>query len=166
MNKQNIYTEENVLFGVIGAFLFSLVGGALYLILSRIGYIAALSGLVGVVCAIKGYAFFSKKESRRGLVISVIVAAVVLIIAWYIGFCIDLSAAYKDWYATGEVDYLPTFFECVAYGFIDLTANPSYFIDLAISLGLGAIGCWSYVRNKLKHEKAVPVSEQSNIPNP
>ena len=48
------HREENVLFGVVGAFLFALVGGALYYILYQIGYLAGISGLIGVICAIKG----------------------------------------------------------------------------------------------------------------
>ncbi len=166
MNQKQINTEENVLFGVIGAFLFSLAGGVLYVLLSRIGYIAAISGLVGVVCAIKGYTFFSKSESKRGIIISVIVAAVVLIIAWYVGFCLDMVDAYALWYESGEVDYAPTIFEYIPYGVYDLTVNLFYLIDLALSLGLGAFGCWSYVANMLKRQKlaaqtaaAVPAEE-------
>ncbi len=147
-------SDENVLFGIIGAFLFSLVGGVLYIVLSRIGYIAALSGLIGVVCAIKGYSFFAKKDSKKGIIISVIIAALVLIIAWYVGFCLDMVDAYKDWLAAGEVDYAPTIFEYIPYGFYDLTVNPAYFGDLAISLLLGAVGCGSYVATLLKRQKA------------
>jgi hypothetical protein len=66
--EQNVQTEikENVLAGIVGAFLFSLVGGALWFILYMVGFIAGISGLVGVVCAVKGYSFFSKKKALRG----------------------------------------------------------------------------------------------------
>ncbi len=140
--------------GAVGAFLFSLAGGLLYILLSRIGYIAALSGLVGVVCAIKGYNFFTKSETKRGVIISVVVAAIVLIIAWYVGFCMDMVDAYKDWFESGEVEYAPDLFEYIPYGIYDLEVNPLYFVDLLLSLGLGAWGCWSYVSNMLKRQKA------------
>ncbi len=155
--KINTQNEENVLFGIVGAFLFSLAGGVLYVILNMIGYIAAISGLVGVVCAIKGYAFFAKKESTRGVIISVIIAAVVLVIAWYVGFCLDLAEAYEIWHAEGEVDYVPNVFECMSFGYIYLPDNPAYFADLAISLVLAAVGCGSYVYKMLKKPKEVPV---------
>ncbi len=169
MNRDNVRdndtnTEENVLFGVIGALLFSLVGGALYILLSRIGYIAAVSGLIGVVCAIKGYSFFAKKESKRGIIIAVIIAALVLIIAWYLGFCLDMVAAYQVWYEAGEVEYAPTLFEYIPFAVYDLQVNPMYFADLGISLLLGAVGCWSYVSNKLKQKKAAnakPAAEEN-----
>ncbi len=151
--KLNSSAEENVLFGVIGAFLFSLAGSILYVLLSRIGYIAAVSGLVAVVCAIKGYTFFAKAETKRGVIISVIIAALMLILAWYISFCLDMVDAYAVWYETGEVDYAPTIFEYLPYGFYDLTVNLVYFIDLALSLVLGAVGCGSYVASLLKRQK-------------
>lgn len=162
-NKSNeSNATENVLFGAVGAFLFSLVGGALYVLLSRIGYIASLSGLVGVVCAIKGYAFFTKSESKRGIVISVVIAAIVLVIAWYIGFCLDMIAAYKVWFESGEAEYVPKFFEYVIpFGFYDLAVNPACFIDLFLSLALGAVGCGSYVKTMLKKQKAAEESAEN-----
>ena len=83
-NSTPMVQEENVLAGVVGAFLFALVGGALWFVLYQIGYLAAISGLVGVICAIKGYSFFSKKESTKGVVIATIMAVLVLVIAWYL----------------------------------------------------------------------------------
>lgn len=151
-NKSN--ATENVLFGVVGAFLFSLVGGVLYIVLSQIGFIAALSGLVGVVCAIKGYTFFAKGESKRGIVISVVIAAIVLVIAWYIGFCLDMIAAYEVWFENGEADYVPKFFEYVIpFGFYDLAVNPACFIDLFLSLALGAVGVLELCENNAEKAK-------------
>ncbi|MBQ9151581.1 MAG: hypothetical protein IJX72_04965 [Clostridia bacterium] len=147
--------EENVLFGAVGAFLFSLVGGVVYVVLSMVGYLSALSGLIGVVCAIKGYTFFAKKESKRGVVIAVIMAAVVIIIAWYVSFCLDMVAAYEGWYEAGEVDYVPTFFEYLPFGIYDLTVNPVYFVYLLLCLALGAVGCGSYVSQMIKRQKAI-----------
>ncbi|MBR6744037.1 MAG: hypothetical protein IKM00_02325, partial [Clostridia bacterium] len=85
MNSNSIETKENVLAGAVGAFLFSLVGGILWFVLYQIGYVAALSGLVGVICAVKGYTFFAKtkNESKTCLVLSVIIAVLVLAISWY-----------------------------------------------------------------------------------
>ena len=155
-NKPVTPSEENVLFGAVGAFLFSLVGGGfVYVLLNMAGFLSALSGLIGVVCAIKGYTFFAKGESKRGLIISVVIAAVVLIIAWYISFCLDMVEAYEYWYQEGEVDYAPTFFEYIPYGFYDLVVNPMYFVDLGLSLVLGAVGCGSYVSQMMKRQNAI-----------
>ena len=50
MNSNITETKENVLAGAVGAFLFSLVGGILWFLLYQIGFLAAVSGLIGVVC--------------------------------------------------------------------------------------------------------------------
>ncbi len=163
MDQNNLYgngtyieeAEENVALGVLGAFLFSLAGGVLYIILGMVGFIAALSGYVGVVCAIKGYSLFAKKESKKGIIISVIITALVLVIAWYVGFCLDVVRAFQEAYEAGEIFVVPiTFWEYLPVGFYDLTLVPEYFIDLALSLGLGVFGAWSYVSNMLKKQKA------------
>ena len=160
MNEEKILlqkeeAEENVLFGVIGAFLFSLVGGVLYYVLYQIGYLAAISGIVGVVCALKGYAFFAKKESKKGIVISIIMAALVLVIAWYFCLSNDVYLAYQEWYANGEVDFTLTFFESVSVAYMFLLDVPGYFADLGISLLLAGVGCAGYVTKVLKKNKAI-----------
>ncbi len=159
MNKNPTRTtvpeeQENVLFGLVGAFLFSLAGGIIYFLLLQIGYIAAISGLIGVVCAIKGYSFFAKKESMKGVILSVIIAVIVLIIAWYFGFAYQLYQAYQDWYALGEVEYTLTFFESVRAAIFFIPDNLSHLGDLGISLLLAAVGCGSYVANSIKRAKA------------
>ena len=50
--------RDNVIAGTVGAFLGSLIGVACIVILSKLGYVSAVSavsGLVMAVCAIKGY---------------------------------------------------------------------------------------------------------------
>ena len=70
MNNNTVEMKENILAGAVGAFLFSLVGGILWFVLYQIGYLAAISGLVGVICAVKGYTFFAKTKKKARLVLS------------------------------------------------------------------------------------------------
>ena len=95
MNSTSIETKENVLAGAVGAFLFSLAGGILWFVLYQIGYLAALSGLIGVICAVKGYTFFAKTkdESKTCLILSSIIAIAVLAISWYLCVGYDLYLA-------------------------------------------------------------------------
>ena len=64
-NYTNIDKQENTLAGVFGAFLFSLAGGVLWFILYQINFLAAVSGFVGVICAVKGYMLFSKAKKEN-----------------------------------------------------------------------------------------------------
>ena len=162
MNKQvpyqneNSEIKENVLAGIVGAFLFSLAGGVLWFVLNLLGIIAALSGLVGAVCAIKGYSVFAKKESTKGIIISVVIAVLVMVIAWYMGLSYDVYMAHRDWCATGEIDYMITFAEAVGgsyYYLFDAEIGPAYLGDLGLGLLFCVIGGGSYVVNKLKNAK-------------
>lgn len=64
---------ENVLGGVVGALLGSLIGAATIVILSQLGVVAALSGIVMAVCTLKGYELLGGKLTKKGVVISVLV---------------------------------------------------------------------------------------------
>lgn len=156
--KKNILPEEeNVVAGTVGALLFSLAGGILWYVLYQVGYLAAISGIIGVICAVKGYTVFGKKESIKGIVISVIAAALVIVAAWYLCLSNDVYQAYQEWYTNGEIDFTITFAEAVrgAYLFLEDTEIAlEYFKDLAIGLLLCVVGSASYVINAVKGLKA------------
>ena len=166
--ENNVQVKENVFAGIIGAFLFALVGGILWFVLYQVGYLAAISGIVGVICAIRGYSFFAKKESIKGIVIAVIMAALVIVVAWYACISYDIYTAYKDWYEAGEVDFSLTFFEAVRsvpYFFQDTEFLVAYLKDLGIGLILCVIGCASYIIKATKKVKNPPViATEENLP--
>ena len=159
MNNNYTEAKENVLAGAVGAFLFSLVGGILWFVLYQIGYVAAVSGLIGVICAVKGYTFFAKtkNESNKCLVISVIIAMLVLAISWYLCVGYDLYLAYQAWYAEGEVDFALTFFESVQvipYLFEDQPELlVAYLKDLGFGLLFAILGIVSYLSSREKKRK-------------
>jgi hypothetical protein len=157
MNQTNSApaSRENVGLGILGAFLFALVGGIVYYVLWSIGIIAALSGIIGVICAIKGYEIFARRSTGRGIAISVIAAALVLIFAWYFCHCTDVQAYYRALYEAGEIEFVPSMGVCLLYGFLDLPANPGYFGDLFFSLAMGGMGCWGYVTYTLRRQEAI-----------
>ena len=169
-NIDNIQENENVLAGIVGALLFSLAGGILWFILYQIGFLAGISGIVGVICAIKGYTFFTKKESLKGIIISIIIAAIVMIIAWYMCLSMDVYNAYQDWYANGEVDYTVNFFEAIRSAYLFLSEADialAYFKDLGIGLILCVIGSFSFVTNavrRVKQEKETTQEQPTDEP--
>ena len=149
--------KENVLAGIVGAFLFALAGGALWFVLYLVGFIAAISGLVGVICAIKGYSVFAKKESVKGIVIAVVMTLLVIVIAWYFCLSYDAYIAHQQGFEEGEIDYTITFIEAVLGSHIYLTdpdIGPSYWGDLGLGLLFCVIGGGSYVVNKIRNAKA------------
>lgn len=144
---------ERVGMGVLGAILFSLAGAVVYYVLWSVNIIAAISGIICVICALKGYEIFAGARTKRGIFISVAVSAVMLVLAWYFCYCSDIHAYWESAFAAGETDYVPTIWECLSYGYLDLPANPGYLVDLILSLAMGGLGCWGYVTRSLRMEE-------------
>ena len=144
---------ERVGMGVLGAILFSLAGAVVYYVLWSVNIIAAISGIICVICALKGYEIFAGARTKRGIFISVAVSAVMLVLAWYFCYCSDIHAYWESAFAAGETDYVPTVWECLSYGYMDLPANPGYLVDLILSLAMGGLGCWGYVTRSLRMEE-------------
>lgn len=166
MNNNITETKENVLAGAVGAFLFSLVGGILWFVLYQIGFLAAVSGLVGVVCAVKGYTFFAKtkNESVKCLVISSIIAVLVLVVAWYICVAYDIYLVYQEWFEAGEVDFTYTFFESiqvVPYFFAEPDVLTAYLGDLVKGLLFAVLGIISYLASREKKKKQQAALEEA-----
>ena len=144
---------ERVGMGVLGAILFSLAGAVVYYVLWSVNIIAAISGIICVICALKGYEIFAGARTKRGIFISVAASALMLTLAWYFCYCSDIHAYWEAAFAAGEADYAPTIWECLRYGYLDLPANPGYLVDLILSLAMGGVGCWGYVAHSLRMEE-------------
>ena len=171
MENKTLEQRENMIAGLAGAFLFSLAGAAVYFLLYMIGYIASISGLIGVVCAIKGYAIFAKKESIKGIIIASVIALLVMVVAWYFSISYEIYDSYQSGFANGEVDFTLSFMESVRVTpeFLGVPeVGAAYFKDLALSLLFCVIGSGGYIFNKIKTAKAqsantpaAPVSESN-----
>jgi hypothetical protein len=159
-NSTNIKEQENTLAGIVGAFLFSLAGGILWFVLYQIGFLAAVSGFIGVICAVKGYTFFSKSknESLKCVIISSVMTTIVLIAAWYFCVAYDIYNIFYEWFLAGEIDYYYTFFEAVQVAPYILLENTAaliaYVKDLAIGLLCAVLGVIYYLSLREKRMKA------------
>ena len=101
--------KENVIAGIVGAFLFSLIGGLLYFVIYQCGFIAGICGLVIFILAFFGYGLFSKNKSRTsiaGLITSILMTIVMIFLAEYICLSFEIYQTFKT-----EVDI--TFFDAV-----------------------------------------------------
>lgn len=78
----------------------SLIGVACIVILSKLGYVSAVSGVVMAVCAIKGYALLGGKLTKRGAVISGLFILVMTYIATKLCFALAVMEV-----ATEEVSF-------------------------------------------------------------
>ena len=70
MEEQQKKRQENVVAGLVGAFLGALLGVVCTVVIGQLGYVASLSGLIMAVGALKGYELLGGRLSKKGAVIS------------------------------------------------------------------------------------------------
>ena len=143
--------HENVIAGIVGAFLFALIGGALYFIIYQFGYIAGICGLVTVVLATFGYQLFSGvKSSMKGIIIAIIASILAIVLAEYLGIS---YAIYDEFKALYDV----SFFDAVRVT-PDFLAESELMIaflkDLAIAFVLGAVASIGNIRSAIAANRA------------
>ncbi|MCH5278596.1 MAG: hypothetical protein J1E60_02275 [Christensenellaceae bacterium] len=144
---------ENTLAGIVGAFLFSIGGGLIAFVLSLVGFVAAISGLVTIVLAVFGYDLFSgaKKKgitSKKAIIIGIIITIVMLFLAECCSWAYELQKV-----LTEEGMTRITFFDCLRIlpeVFKETEALSSFLLSLILSYVFAAIGCFSYVKQRIK----------------
>lgn len=95
--------SENVIAGLVGALLFSLIGVVLYVVIYQFNIIAGICGLVMFVLASFGYGVFSKSKNKGsipGLIISIIVTIVMIFVAEYFCLALEIYKVYSDFGVT------------------------------------------------------------------
>ena len=88
--------KDNIVTGIVGALIGAAIGGGVILLLSRLGFIASISGLILAVCTLKGYELLGHKMTGRGLLICLILIAVTPYLADRIDWAIILLEEFPD----------------------------------------------------------------------
>lgn len=143
-NEKN--KKENLVGGVVGALIGSLLGAASIILLSQLGYVAAVSGVIMAVCALKGYELLGGKLTKKGVIISV----VIMIVMTYVGDRVDWAIMIARELET-DVFYgyrlLPLL---LSEEVIDMT---SYVLELVLLYALLLVGAIPTIQNAMRKDK-------------
>lgn len=93
---------SNPFFGVIGALGGSLVGVALWILIGRLGFIAGIAGFVMLKFALKGYEKLGGRLDKKGAVISLIIAALMITGANVADYLLQMFQAYLSFEVSFE----------------------------------------------------------------
>lgn len=143
--------KENLVGGIVGALLGSLVGVLCIVLLSQLGYVAALSGVVMAVGVLKGYELLGGRLTKKGIVISIIV----MLLMTYLGDRLDWAIRMMRDGGFGDLGY--NVFECyravsraLKAGIIEKGAYIGNLVLLYMFLLLGAVPT---IINRVKEKK-------------
>lgn len=140
-------SQENFGMGVLGAFLGSLVGVVVIIVLSRLGIIAAVSGLVMSLAALKGYEKLGGVLTKRGVVVAVALIVVMTFVADWVDWGIVVAEALN-------MDLVEAVFSLPAVmdaGLIDMGA---YLGNLAMLYVFVAVGAVAVIASALRPAKS------------
>lgn len=76
-----ISQPANPIMGILGAFLFSLIGCAVWILIGKLGYISYLGGIAMAFSTIFGYHLFGKKFDVLGFITSIVIVLIMVLLS-------------------------------------------------------------------------------------
>lgn len=95
-NHSDLLKKENTLSGIVGAFLGSVIGAICIVLVSQLGYVAALSGIIMAICTLKGYELLGGKLSKKGIIISLIIMILMTYAADRLDWALVISREFEE----------------------------------------------------------------------
>ncbi len=138
--------SENLIGGIVGAFLGALIGGASIILIGMLGYIASFSGLILAVCTLKGYELLGGKLSGKGIVISILFMLATPYLADRIEWAIVIMQEFAD-YGVTFAEGFAAVPELLKDGSIEMG---DYIKNLLMIYGFCVLGAFATLRNALK----------------
>ncbi len=140
---------ENVLTGTVGALLGAALGAGAIILLSQLGFVASLSGLVLAVCTLKGYELLGNKLSIKGIIICI----VLMLLTPYIADRLDWAIIIMKEFASEGVT-LGEAFAAVPLLLEDGSIEMSVYLkSLLMVYGFTALGAFGTVSSMIKKKK-------------
>lgn len=138
--------KENIPAGILGAFLGSLVGGLVTLIIAQMNYVSMVSGLAMGYATIKGYELLGKKISNVGVAVSVAFMLVVTFLVNQLDWTIWLLRMSPN---TGLLEA----FTFVNYSIFNGDFPDNYWLNLILLYVFTGIGTFAAMQETLTHKK-------------
>lgn len=135
---------DNLVTGIVGALIGAALGAAAIILLSQLGYVASISGLILAVCTLKGYELLGGRLSTRGIVISILLILVTPYIADRLDWAIVIMKEIPELTFGEAFAALPVLLEEEA---IEMG---EYIKNLLFIYGFAALGAFGSLKSVLK----------------
>ena len=137
--------KENFLLGIVGAVIGVIIGGAVALLVARLGYVSVLAGAALGFCTIKGYEILGKKLTKKGVLVSAILMVLTVLLVNQLDYILFLMDEYAlpfdvSWSLFNEETFKGNFPE-------------NYFLELGKLAVFTLGGAWISVQSALEGKK-------------
>lgn len=142
-----MYNQRNVPKGILGALIGAIPGIVLWIILSKIGIIASICGIVILIGVVVGYTALGKEFDILGMIISLAVVIFSVYFATNLSWALELHKVLKD------ADNSYSLMWCMKNlsWVLELTDSKGGFIkDLVIGYLFTIVGAGSYIHKIMK----------------
>ena len=138
--------RENMIAGAVGALIGALIGGGCIILISQLGYIASVSGLILAICTLKGYELLAGNLSKKGIAVCVLLMVVTPYLADRIDWAILIMQEWREYRVTFAEGFR-LFPELLKDGSVDMGA---YLKNLLMIYGFAFLGAFTTLRNTWK----------------
>lgn len=138
--------RENVGMGILGALIGAVLGGLSIIVLGRLGYVAALSGVIIAFGTLKGYELLGKTLSKTGVIISFVLMILTPFLAYNIDLVLQIHAELTA-YGLTLADTLGFLVELIV---TDAEMLRTYLTEMGMIYLFMVIGAFSIIRNALR----------------
>lgn len=135
--------KGNLITGIVGALLGALLGAVLWVVVSQLGYIAGIVGLVISVCAIKGFELFGGKLNVAGIIIIMVVVVGTIYFSNYFSYALMLHQEIVKSY--GDVVTFSNSFQLLPELLKEPEISSSFYRDLIVGYLLTAVASFSTI---------------------
>ncbi len=132
----------NILTGTIGAIIGAAIGGAVIILLSQMGFVASISGLILAVCTLKGYELLGRKLSVPGVLICLVLILITPYLADRLDWALIIKESWGDEVTLGQAFALVP--EIIAS---DAEIKAEYIKCLVMIYVFAAMGAFGTIRN-------------------
>lgn len=147
MLKQKAEKNENIIGGIIGAFIGSLLGLLCIVLFGMAGYVAAVSGAVMAVGALKGYEILGGKLSKLGVAVSVVFMVVMILLGNRLSTAIELMKKFGD---INDWNLMECFSKVPDSNYINQSV---YFRNLAMIFIFAVLGAVPVIKQRMTADK-------------
>lgn len=144
--------KEKFLKGILGGFVGSLVGVIAILFFYKLGYVAAVAGLLMAACTISLYQKFAGGIDKKGIIACIIIMIVMTIVGNNLAFTFALVDELKTYYDI-EGDFMHIFFNLYSLMSEGLIETSTYVGDLIMILLFNIMGAVGVLKNQFKQIK-------------